>query len=292
VDLQHNFGDYAIGHGGEPNEAVAVAPAGPAAVPLVAPPQLTWRFMERFKNDALWWFDGEQPVGFSTTARLHAFGYRNPANLNWQITEGGDKVAFQQNPNGSEVVLESINGSIAKDDVAIEVREGAAAGDPNYIGRLSVRKPHRLIRLAPIDTPGCPSWGGCSNKCTSYWSQLPYRIVDNLDGTIVGATVNELFPSAKIDDDPNSWRDPFAQANTVPFWQNTNGTFVDHWFMSCDKPYPVPPTAGTAYIQIDHMAHEFFVGSKIPGVGVRVQKHTAVRYLGFARHENITTPAL
>jgi hypothetical protein len=39
------------------------------------------------------------------------------------------------------------------------------------------------------------------------------------------------------------------------------------------------------------MPHEFYVGSDVPTHGVRVQTHTAHRYLGFARHEAITTPA-
>jgi hypothetical protein len=42
---------------------------------------------------------------------------------------------------------------------------------------------------------------------------------------------------------------------------------------------------------VDHMAHEFFVGGPTPGKGCRVQKHTAQRFRGMARHEGIVSPA-
>jgi hypothetical protein len=122
-----------------------------------------------------------------------------------------------------------------------------------------------------------------------YWTEIRYRILDNMSGTIVGATVNENFPGAPTADQPNNWPNP-AVFTTVPFWRNTNGKFVDNWFTSCGTPAPAPggPTAGTG---VDRMPHEFYVGSDTPGRGVRVQRHTAHRYLGFARHEGITTPA-
>ncbi|HEY3861583.1 MAG TPA: hypothetical protein VGO59_06805 [Verrucomicrobiae bacterium] len=82
-----------------------------------------------------------------------------------------------------------------------------------------------------------------------------------------------------------------ACITTVPFWQNTNGTFVDNWFKYCGTPSPVAPATPTAGTGVDRIPHEFYAGSVTPAHGCRVQTHTAHRYLGFARHEGITSPA-
>ena len=118
---------------------------------------------------------------------------------------------------------------------------------------------------------------------------MRYRVVDNVGGTIAGATVNEHFPGGKTNDQPNDWP-PSTAFGGQPFWPETNGVFVDSWFVSCGNPDPAPgtPLAGQS---VDHMPHEFFVGSRTPARGVRVQTHTAHRYRGYARHEGITTPA-
>jgi hypothetical protein len=147
-----------------------------------------------------------------------------------------------------------------------------------------------LILRSTNDNDACPAWAGCSAACTAYWTTIDYRIVDNVSGTIVGATVNENFPGAKVNDQANNWGNPAAFI-TTPFWENTNGTFIDNWFISCGNPAPVAHAAANANTGVDRIPHEFYVGSKTPGRGVRVQTHTAHRYLGFARHENITTPA-
>jgi hypothetical protein len=109
-------------------------------------------------------------------------------------------------------------------------------------------------------------------------------------GTIVGATVNEHFPTAKVNDVPNNWPGPAAFA-TTPYWANTNGTFVDNWYISCGNPSPVAMSSANATDPVDHMDHEFYVGSQTPGRGCRVQKHTAQRLRAFAEHNNIITPA-
>jgi len=314
--LKHDFSRFSIWHGGDETGVTTPTPAEPATetetttpestittpstteststttdtvTGAPATPALSWEYVKRHKWDALWWFNGERPSGFSVTARLQASGYGDPANLNWQIISGADKVGFQGSPTGAEVVLESKKGSSHQNDVEIEVHEGAA-GSPGYTGQLTVRQPYRLILRSTNDNDACPAWAGCSAACTAYWTTIDYRIVDNVSGTIVGATVNENFPGAKTSDQPNNWGNPAAFV-TTPFWENTNGTFIDNWFVSCGNPAPVAHAAANANTGVDRIPHEFYVGSKTPGRGVRVQTHTAHRYLGFARHENITTPA-
>lgn len=273
-------------------------PAGDAPEPAAeeaegaAPssPGLSWSHVLRSPHDALWWFCGEHPSGFSTSARLRATGFSDPLLLNWRITRGADKVAFRGAATGEEVTVRSTAGSTRAGDVTIEVREGAGAGAAAFSGNLTVRRPHRLIHRSDTDHGACPGWAACPAACPAYWSEIGYRVVDNVGGTIVGATVNENFPGVKADDQPNDWTSPAAFI-TVPFWENTNGTFVDNWFKFCGTPSPVVPGAAGAATGVDQIPHEFYVGSTTPALGCRVQTHTAHRYLGFTRHENITTPA-
>jgi hypothetical protein len=314
--MQHAFSQIPVWHGGEaipdstpvtPEPASETTPTAPETTPAEttpvtaetpataaeapAPPSLTWEYKKRHKWDALWWFNGEKPSGFSVTARLEASGYGDPANLNWQIVHGSDKVAFQGASTGVEVILESKKGSSKKDDVEIQVREGTAADAPSYTEKFTVRTPHRLAPISTTDFNGCPSWAtSCPSTCSAHWTEIKYRIFDNVSGTIVGATVNENFPSAKTDEQTNDWVNP-ASFSSTPYWENTNGTFTDYWSVWCGTPTPVAPTDPAAGTGVDKLSHEFYVGSKVAGKGIRVQTHTAHRYLGYTRHEGITTPA-
>lgn len=266
-------------------ETVTTTPAAATA------PTLRWEHVKRHRWDALWFFCGEHPAGFSTDATLRAQGYSNPNNLQWFVRQGADKVYAPDGFDGPEITLHSSAGSRRRDDVHIEVRERMPDGSTtSYLGRLTVRKPHRLRQEWTSDHAACPAWAGCPAGCSAYWSELNYRILDNVGGTIVGATVNERFPGAKTNDQPNNWVNPAAFV-TVPFWRNTRGIFTDNWFVSCGNPAPVAPGHGNAADRVDHMPHEFYVGSTTPGRGCRVQRHTAQRYRGFADHINIQSPA-
>jgi hypothetical protein len=139
--------------------------------------------------------------------------------------------------------------------------------------------------------PNCPAFDHtCAAGAAAHWTEFGYRIVDNVGGTIVGATVNEKFPSAKVDDQANSWWRPAAAPSTLD-WRNTNGTFIDYWWVWGNAPLPVNPGDPHDNDSVDRAAHEFYIGSPSPGRGCRVQTHTAHRYLGHTEHENITTPA-
>lgn len=266
-----------------PSPSAAATPTAPVA------PSLTWTHVLRHRFDALWFFCGERPSGFSTTATLRASGHTDPTQLSWSISQGSDKVGFTGAASGAQVDVESKKGSARANDVEIEIREGVGPAVPAYTGRLTVRKPHRLISRATTDNGACPPWAGCSVACGQYWTTLDYRVVDNVGGTVVGATVNEHFPGAKANDQANNWVSPAAFI-TTPFWPDTNGTFVDNWFVSCGAPAPVAPGNALAGQGVDRIPHEFYVGSRTPGRGCIVQRHTAHRYQGRTRHEGITSP--
>jgi hypothetical protein len=269
---------------GEGTTGPTEAAAGPTTAPA-----LSWSPVLRHRYDALWYFCGENPLGFSTQMRLRASGSANPERLEWFCREGADKVYAPGGWRGPEIVVHSSGGSRRRNDVVIEVRDGPEDTAPSYTGRLTVRKPHRLIQRGIADHASCPPWAGCPAGVPAYWSEITYRVVDNVGATIVGATVNERFPSGKTNDRPNNWGGP-ATFSTRPYWPNTNGTFVDHWFRYGGTPAPDPNGPNHAQA-VDHMAHEFYVGSRTPGRGCRVQRHTAQRYRGYADHENIVTPA-
>ena len=221
---------------------------------------------------------------------LHASGSSDPSQLSWRVIHSADKAAFVGPPSGENVVVESRKGSAQTDDILIEVREGMAVNSPAYIGKLTVRQPQSLNPILPEqDHAGCPPTPRCPNDCTAYWTEIKYEIVNNLRETVANAPINEKFPGPKTNDVENDWIIPSAVSK--PYFKNEKGTFTDLWAYWCGKPLPVSPTHPTAYIGIDQIPHEFYGGSEKPGMGVRVQKHIAHRYLGYARHENITTPA-
>ena len=270
--------------GAEPEAETGAGAATPA-------PSLSWTFVKSHTWDALWFFGGEHPSGFSTTVLLRADGYGDPTALTWTITRGSDKVAFVGAPTGPDVHVTSRAGSARADDVAIEVREGAATAGASHEDTLTVRKPHRLIQRFLRHHANCPpAFPTCPATCPAHWTEIGYRIVDNVGGTIVGATVNEKFPSAKTNDQANDWVSP-ASFSSVPVWPNTDGTFIDFWTVWCGTPAPVNPGDPHDNDSVDRLEHEFYVGSRTSGRGVRVQKHTAHRYLGHTVHENIHTPA-
>lgn len=320
----HRFADIAVASGGgagapkaapgpaaatEPAPAaapavpeVAAAPTTPEAAGEVAPPgnvpavpaaarALSWTFVRTHTADDLWFFCGEHPAGFSTRILLRAAGYANPRALRWSIRRGGDKIDFSGAPTGPEVHVTSKAGSATLDDVTVRVTEGTTAAVPSYDGTLTVRKPHRLIPRFVRHHANCPPFDHrCHAGTAAHWTEFGYRIVDNIGDTLVGATMNENFPSPKLNDRPNSWWRPVAALST-PDWRNTNGTFIDYWWVFGDPPLPLNPGDPHDNDSVDRTAHEFYVGSPTPGRGCRVQTHTAHRYLGHTEHENIVSPA-
>jgi len=289
--------------------AVAPSPAAPeaAAVPATPPPAqaesperegavtaspgLSWTFVKTHTWDALWWFCGEHPSGFSTRIMLRAENFADPTALRWTIPRGSDKIAFAGAPSGPEVHVTSKKGSDRLDDITVRVTEGSIAGAPSHDGPLTVRKPHRLIHRFTRHHANCPAFDAtCPAGVGAHWTEVGYRIVDNVGGTIVGATVNENFPGHKANDQANDWADPAAFVS-VPVWPNTDGTFIDYWWVWGGHPAPVNPGAAHDGDSVDHMTHEFYVGGRTAATGCRVQTHTAHRFLGHTEHENIVTPA-
>jgi hypothetical protein len=267
--------------------------ATPEAEAATSTPALSWAFVKTHTWDALWFFCGEHPAGFSTRVLLRADGYRDPTALTWSIPRGSDKIAFVGAPTGPEVHVTSTEGSTRLYDITVRVTEGAAAGAPSHYGTLTVRKPHHLLPRFIRHHPNCPPPtvdAACPTGAAAHWTEFGYRVVDNVGGTIVGATVNENFPSAKADDQPNSWWRPVA-APSAPDWRNTNGTFIDYWWVWGNAPLPVSPGDPHDNDSVDRTPHEFYIGSPTPGRGCRVQTHTAHRYLGHTVHEGIVSPA-
>jgi hypothetical protein len=301
----HAFGSVLVRAGGGNPDAGTEAPAVeavpatpiPGATPQTAPTApvaqapLSWTFVKTHTWDALWYFCGQHPSGFSTTVLLRAGGFGAAAGLRWSIPRGSDKVELTGGATGPEVHVRSKAGSTRLDDITVRVTDGAGAGAPSYDGTLTVRKPHRLLHRFTRHHANCPAFDAtCPAGAAAHWTEIGYRVVDNVGGTIVGATVNENFPSPKVNDQANTWTSPAAFSSTS-VWRNTDGTFIDFWWVWGNTPLPVNPGDPHDNDSVDRLAHEFYVGGTTSGTGCRVQTHTAHRYLGHTEHENITTPA-
>jgi hypothetical protein len=251
---------------------------------------LRWKYVKQHRWDALWYFCGEHPSGFSTSATLRAEGYGDPDRLEWFIRHGSDKVYAPNGFRGPEITLYSSAGSQQPDDVHIELQERLPGGaTTSYLGHFTVRKPHRLIQESTTDHTSCPPWDPSPASCPAFWTEISYRILDNMGGTIVGGTVNERFPGPAVDDQPNHWR--LATTTSGASWPKTNGTFVDNLYKCCGIPAPVSSASANWSDKVYHEPQEFYVGSTTAGRGCRVQVHTLQFYRGFAEHENIRSPA-
>lgn len=251
---------------------------------------LRWQHVKQHRWDALWYFCGEHPSGFSTRATLRADGYTNPGNVEWFVRSGADKVYAPGGFSGPEITLHSSAGSQRPDDVQIEVQEQLPGGAvTRYLGQLTVRKPHRLVQEWTSDHTACPPWDPSPANCPSLWTEISYRVLDNVGGTIVGATVNERFPGPTTHDQPNFWA--AAAVTSGSSWPNTNGTFIDNLYQCCGTPAPVPPSSPNWADNVYHEPQEFYVGSTVSGRGCRVQVNTLQFYRGYADHENIRSPA-
>ena len=275
-----------------------VAPAGPpgdiaettppATPPPAAAGSLRWRFIPQHRWDALWYFCGEHPSGFSITATLRAEGFTNPNNVEWFVRQGADKVYAPGGFSGPEIVLHSSEGSRRPDDVQIEVQERLpGGGGSSYQGGLTVRKPYRLRQEWSSDSTTCPDPSLVPHP--AIYSEINYRIIDNVGGTIIGATVNERFPSPPVNDQPNNWST--SPTTSTQNWPNTNGTFTDNLYQCGGTPAPVTTSSSQWGDKVYHMRQEFYVGSTTPGRGCRVQWHTLQFYRGYADQEGIHSPA-
>lgn len=266
---------------------VATLPAARGGAPPGA--GLTWRHVKSHAHDALWFFCGERPSGFSTTATLRAEGFSDPDRVDWFVRRGADKVFAPGGFRGPELVLHSGAASARPDDVEVEVQETAPDGSvASHLGTMTVRAPHRLRQEWTAEPGGCPPGVPGSAGCPGLTSEIHYRVIDNVGGTIVGATVNERFPTAPVADQPNNWTGATITSGTA--WRNTDGTFTDTLFKCCGTPAPVPPSSPQWGDKVFHQTHEFFVGSATSGRGCLVQRHTLQFYRGTADHEDIHSP--
>jgi hypothetical protein len=255
--------------------------------------ELSWTQVLAFANDALWWFCGENPRWFSSTALLRAAGYTDQAALTWRITQGADKVAFQGPPTGPEVRLRSTAGSARADDVTVAVAEGTRAGAPSFSGSLTVRKPHRQILEAHTPIDGCPPRDVVANCVPPvHWDRFIYRILDNMGGTIIGAAHNESFPGPVKKDEDNDWPLPGEPGMATGGVARTGGTVADDWVVSGNlSPLPVEIGDPRSRESVDHIPQQQFVGSDQSGKGCRVETHVMHRFLGETDVEDRRTPA-
>jgi hypothetical protein len=193
------------------------------------------------------------------------------------VTNGANKISLSST-SGSQINVSSSGSSFSSSigDITITATVGSVT---SYPFNITTRKPDRLTN--PQTVPHCDS-------NTGYVDDISYEIRDQLI-TIVPSVVpwNEKFTSSCVQDN--------AQGNWCSYGLTAEmgdvGTFVvDHisgpGVNNNPPPNPTPVCVGDSSQQ-QHWGQEFRIGSLTPpGVGVRVQTNTFVRFTNHGEHQN------
>lgn len=232
-------------------------------------------------GDTVWYFNGRNPSGYSTSVTLTA----SPANAGpytWTIVSGSNKITMT-NFVGNKVDILASGSSLSQtfQDVSIKVRVNNL-DSPQF--KMTVRGPHRLTSGATVPQP---------DSTFGYRTFIHYIIKDNLNELMPSSVpANEGWASVVFDDYPgNNWIRGDASGLTV-----FNSDFDDEIssgraLQLSPNPVPTAPQSPLGTTGVHHWIQEWRVGDLAPGVGRRVQVNTLQRYIDNARHLAIVSPA-
>jgi hypothetical protein len=222
--------------------------------------------------NTLWWFNGENPSGYSTSIDLSSDAGRS---TQWSIVDGSDKVTLSTT-QGEYTTLTSIGYSQSGGDVRIAAT--VEWGTTEFT--VTVRAPHSLVPVR------------ASYECDAtygYFAQLLYVMQDQL-GTDLPSDVpiNEQWTTGVSNDYAGAnWRraDPQGLITDGP-------AFVDGIFGEYPGLPAVPqPTCDGNSQPVQHWGQTWQVGSLTIGAGRRVQTNTLQKLIGRALHTNIISPS-
>lgn len=219
----------------------------------------------------LWWFNGMNPSGYSTSIMLTSAG---GASTQWSVTAGGSLVSLSTT-QGTSVTISSTGASTAGNDVRITATNSGGTDDHD----LTVRSPHRLE--AGTIVTNCPdaTWG--------YETFLTYTIRDQFGSTMPnGAALSEDWTSGVTNHWPGTnWRRGSPGGITLP-----GSTFSDHIQGEHVNLPPTPQPQCGSLTQVQSWGQEWRVGSTTPGQGQRVQTNTLTKRRGEAAHQSVMSP--
>ncbi len=237
-------------------------------------------------SDNLWWFDGAQPTYYRVIIGLTAIDSNPYGNTyEWTVTSGTSIVDFENHSdsytgvNRNYVQLLSTSSSTAMFDVSIQVKRNGLL----YGGAvLWVPRPSRLVHLRNDDQPDAMS---------GYKSEIHYRIEDQFNRVLPRRVeINEKWTSNVVADFPGTtWSRPAegsATVNPADWADRVSGPPI------ALGPNPVPqnPQNPLGNTKVIHWDGEWYVGSLVIGMGVKVQTNTWQSYRDHARHENVVSP--
>jgi hypothetical protein len=121
-----------------------------------------------------------------------------------------------------------------------------------------------------------------------YETHENYETLDDKGATMKGYDVNELFTTTPTNDAPKcDWRRGPAGGRTV------SGTaWFDRMQGEDATKTPTPQNPGTPLgsTKVQHWNQEWYIGSKDPGKGTKVQTNVFQKYQDHANHESIKSP--
>lgn len=239
----------------------------------------------------LWWFDGVQPRNYGTQILLTAVPdqWSSDPFYTWTITSGADKVAFMDDnvvsaetsytSYGNTIQLISKAASTALNDVVIKVSNMGTIFGTVW---MAVPRPDHLVHLYDVDNPDA-NFG--------YQTDAHYKILDQFNNVLPNrVNINEKWTSAiGVDFPGTNWRrcDPDgANVNPADWKDEMQGENPPLVMI----PMPINPGRPVGNMKVIHWSGAWYVGSKTPGEGVKVQTNTWQKYTDHTRHEDVVSP--
>jgi hypothetical protein len=230
----------------------------------------------------LWWFNGENPTGYTTQLTLAC--NQSGSSYNWVV--GGNLILNFTLSNNTGPVTTTVN------NVTIEgVGESQTIGDTNVsvLVNGATSDPYTITVLAPNNL----NPGAIQNQVDptfAYLSLINYTIRDKFGHQLPSdVPVNESWTSG-IEPDyfQMNWRMSTAGGFVAP-----SAAFADHiqGEVSTMTPTPLNPQNPLGTIMVCHWGQQWQVGSVSSGNGRRVQTDTFQKYQDHALHLNIVSPA-
>jgi hypothetical protein len=226
-------------------------------------------------GNTLWWFNGQNPTGYSTSVTLTASG---GSSYSWSVTTGSNMITLS-GTSGSSVTASSTGTAFSNTtgDIAVTVTDtvSGVSSAPFYI---TSRRPYLLV-LGTITSQCGGTYG--------YSDFYDYTIQDQLGASLpYNIPFNENWTTPVTSDYPNqNW------GRSSPGYQFTDTSqFSDQLdgAASGSTPPVACPGAGQA---VEHWGQEWFIGGPLPGYGAAVQTDTIQKYTNHTEIQNITSPA-
>jgi hypothetical protein len=241
-------------------------------------------------SDDLWWFGGETPQNYATQITIWDDMLTPDGTFTWTITSGAGIVQFANGSstytavNDNRATLVSIGASAAAESLTLDVTIHLTYNGFDFgTAHMAVATPDHLVHLKDEDF---------IDLIGKYSSLIHYQIVDQFNRQLPkNVEVNEQWTTGAVSDfagenwprgNPNG-----AMVNPADFSDQISGVAQQGVTFT---PAPQEPQNPLGNVKVDHWGQAFYVGSKTPGKGVKVQTDTLQRYQDHGRHLDVKSP--